>query len=153
MYRKAKARIDPVEVYARIRPVGDEDVDTCLKILDDNNLILEIPECSNSFRSGQIKKMVYSFQKIFNDATTQKEIFNELGLPLVKDLLDGKNGLLFSYGVTGSGKTYSMIGNQNEPGILQRCLDTVFNSISFTQAKKYVSPKSLIKKDVFDNCS
>lgn len=66
-------------------------------------------------------------------------MFNQLGLPLVKDLLEGKNGLLFSYGVTGSGKTYSMIGNQQEPGILQRCLDTVFNSISFTQAKKYVS--------------
>ncbi len=137
--RKTKARIDPVEVYARIRPISDEDAETCLKVIDDNNLMLEIPECSNAFRSGQIKKMVYSFHKIFDDTTTQKAIFNELGLPLVKDLLDGKNGLLFSYGVTGSGKTYSMIGNNNEPGILQRCLDTVFNSISFTQAKKYVN--------------
>ena len=101
--------------------------------------MLEIPECSNSFRTGTVKKLVYSFQKIFDDTTTQKEIFNDIGLPLVKDLLNGKNGLLFSYGVTGSGKTYSMIGNQQQPGILQRCLDTVFNSISFTQAKKSVS--------------
>lgn len=141
MSRKpAKARIDPVEVYARVRPTGDEDAETCLKILDENTLMMEIPECSNAFRSGQAngsRKMVYSFQKIFDETTSQKEIFNQLGLPLCKDLLDGKNGLLFSYGVTGSGKTYSMIGNQHEPGILQRCLDTVFNSISFTQAKKY----------------
>lgn len=138
MNKKTKVRIDPVEVYTRIRPIGEEDCETCLKILDESNLMLEIPECSNAYRSGQIKKVVYSFQKIFNHMTTQKEIFNEIGLPLVKDLLEGKNGLLFSYGVTGSGKTYSMIGNQQQPGILQRCLDTVFNSISFTQAKKYL---------------
>jgi kinesin family member 23 len=86
-----------------------------------------------------VKQLVYSFTKIFNDSTTQKDIFDEVGLPLVKDLLDGKNGLLFTYGVTGSGKTYSMIGNQQEVGILQQCLDTVFNSISFHQSKKYVS--------------
>lgn len=136
MIKKNKVRIDPVEVYTRIRPINDHDSETCLKILDEGNLMLEIPECSNSFRSGSIKKLVYSFQKIFDETTTQKEIFNDIGLPLVKDLLNGKNGLLFSYGVTGSGKTYSMIGNQQQPGILQRCLDTVFNSISFTQAKK-----------------
>lgn len=140
MSKKNKARIDPVEVFTRIRPISDEEQrDTCLKILDENNLMLEIPECSNAYRSGQVKKVVYSFQKIFEDSTTQKDIFNEIGLPLCKDLLEGRNGLLFTYGVTGSGKTYSMIGNQQQPGILQRCLDTVFNSISFTQAKKYVS--------------
>jgi kinesin family protein 23 len=122
-----------------VRPINDEDNETCVKIVDESNLMLEIPECSNAYRSGQIKKVVYSFSRIFNETTTQKEMFNQLGLPLVKDLLEGKNGLLFSYGVTGSGKTYSMVGNQQEPGILQRCLDTVFNSISFTQAKKYVT--------------
>ncbi len=33
-----------------------------------------------------------------------------MGLPLVEDLLLGKNGLLFTYGVTGSGKTHTMQG-------------------------------------------
>lgn len=137
MNKKPKARTDPVEVHCRIRPMNDEEGESCLKILDDQNLMLEIPECSASFRSGQIKKLVYSFAKIFGDTTSQKEIFEKIGLPLVKDLLEGKNGLLFTYGVTGSGKTYTMIGNQQEHGLLQRCLDTVFNSISFSQAKKY----------------
>jgi kinesin family protein 23 len=67
----------------------------------------------------------------------QKDIFEEIALPLVRDLLAGKNGLLFTYGVTGSGKTYSMLGNQQEAGLLQRSLDTLFNSISYQQAKKY----------------
>lgn len=137
MNKKQKARTDPVEVNCRIRPLPEDEGESCLKILDEQNLMLEIPECSASFRSGQIKKLVYSFAKIFGDSTSQKEIFEKIGLPLVKDLLEGKNGLLFTYGVTGSGKTYTMIGNQQEHGLLQRCLDTVFNSISFSQAKKY----------------
>ena len=56
----------------------------------------------------------------------------------MQDVLNGKNGLLFTYGVTGSGKTYTMSGNQSEFGLLQRSLDTLFNSISFQQAKKHV---------------
>ena len=48
-------------------------------------------------------------------------------------------GLLFTYGVTGSGKTYTMIGNQKETGLLQRSLDTLFNSIANQQANKYVT--------------
>ena len=48
-------------------------------------------------------------------------------------------GLLFTYGVTGSGKTFTMIGNQKETGLLQRSLDTLFSSIINQQAKKYVS--------------
>jgi hypothetical protein len=42
MNRKVKPRADPVEVFSRIRPVGDTDGDLCLKILDENNLMLQI---------------------------------------------------------------------------------------------------------------
>lgn len=67
-----------------------------------------------------------------------------MGLPLISDLLSGKNSLLFTYGVTGSGKTYTMLGNQYEYGLLQVSLDTLFNSISQKQARKNVN-KTLFK--------
>jgi len=47
-------------------------------------------------------------------------------------------GLLFAYGVTNSGKTYTMTGSGQDQGILPRCLDVLFNSIEEQQAKKYV---------------
>ena len=142
-------RAEPVEVYCRIRPlpslVSSSDKERvelnacCLKILDEYNLVMQIPECSSAYKNGQVKQLFYSFHRIFSEASTQKELFEEIGLPLVRDLLSGKNGLLFTYGVTGSGKTYSMLGNQHNSGLFQRSLDTLFNSISFQQAKKYVS--------------
>lgn len=43
--------------------------------------------------------------------------------------MGGKNALLFAYGVTGSGKTYTMTGNNADSGILPRAADVLFNSI------------------------
>ena len=47
-------------------------------------------------------------------------------------------GLLFTYGITSSGKTYTMTGALDDQGIMPRCLDVLFNSIGGLQAKKYV---------------
>lgn len=48
-------------------------------------------------------------------------------------------GLLFTYGVTGSGKTHTMTGSPGYGGLLPRCLNMIFNSIGSFQAKRYVS--------------
>lgn len=48
-------------------------------------------------------------------------------------------GLLFTYGVTGSGKTHTMTGSPGSGGLLPRCLNMIFNSIGSFQAKRYVS--------------
>jgi len=47
-------------------------------------------------------------------------------------------GLLFAYGITNSGKTYTMTGEPEEAGILPRSLDVIFNSIADVQALRYV---------------
>lgn len=60
----------------------------------------------------------------------------------MEGLLHGKNGLLFTYGVTGSGKTYTMTGDPNDPGLMPRCINTLFNTIN-----EHQTPKYLIKSD------
>ncbi|KAJ7420266.1 kinesin family member 23 [Willisornis vidua] len=50
----------------------------------------------------------------------------------------GAVGLLFTYGVTGSGKTHTMTGSPGDGGLLPRCLDMIFNSIGPFQAKRFV---------------
>ncbi len=53
-------------------------------------------------------------------------------------------GLLFTYGVTGSGKTFTMTGSPGEGGLLPRCLDILFNSIGPFQAKRFVRPSFIV---------
>ena len=54
---------------------------------------------------------------------------HHLTLSLAQDFLDGQNCLMFSYGVTNSGKTHTIHGSQDDPGILPRVLDSVFASL------------------------
>lgn len=52
---------------------------------------------------------------------------------------DENLGVLFTYGITGSGKTYTMMGPLNNPGLIPRSFDVIFNSIGSYLGKKYVS--------------
>ena len=58
--------------------------------------------------------------RAFSDTSTQKAVFNDVGRPLVKELVSGWSPLLFMYGVTGSGKTHTMQGTPEDGGIMAR---------------------------------
>ena len=51
-------------------------------------------------------------------------------LPRVEDFLQGRNQLMFTYGATCSGKTFTIQGETDNPGILPRALDVLFNTIN-----------------------
>ena len=58
----------------------------------------------------------WEFDKIFNGESTQFEVFQYLQ-PLVTSVLDGYNICIFAYGQTGAGKTYTMSGPRENPGV------------------------------------
>ncbi|XP_019955105.2 kinesin-like protein KIF23 isoform X5 [Paralichthys olivaceus] len=129
---------DPVGVYCRIRPLGAEDEECCVEMISSSTIQLHAPDGLKANRNGEYKETQYTFKKIFGINTTQLELFEDIAKPLVDDLIDCKNGLLFTYGVTGSGKTFTMTGSPGEGGLLPRSLDMLFNSISSFQAKRFV---------------
>ena len=63
----------------------------------------------------------------FGEHYSNTRVFHGVALPLVKDLLQDKNGLLFTYGVTGSGKTHTMQGTAGDGGVMARAIDVIFN--------------------------
>jgi len=98
------------------------------------------PQCygvnKTRFRTSTITgSSIYTFSRIFLPETTQSDFFAKTTLPLVQDVLQGQNGLLFTYGVTNSGKTYTVQGGhtRGSVGILPRTLDVIFNSIEGLQ--------------------
>ncbi|XP_029290689.1 kinesin-like protein KIF23 [Cottoperca gobio] len=129
---------DPVGVYCRVRPLGVEDVECCIEVISSATIQLHAPEGFKTNRNGEYKETQYSFKKVFGVSISQIELFEHVAKPLVDDLIHGKNGLLFTYGVTGSGKTFTMTGSPGEGGLLPRSLDMIFNSIGPYQAKRYV---------------
>ncbi|KAG7245405.1 hypothetical protein INR49_010856 [Caranx melampygus] len=129
---------DPVGVYCRVRPLGTEDEECCIEVISSTTIQLHAPEGFKTNRNGEYKETQYSFKKVFGVSVSQRELFEYVAKPLVDDLINGKNGLLFTYGVTGSGKTFTMTGSPGQGGLLPRSLDMIFNSIGPCQAKRYV---------------
>ncbi|TPP64320.1 Kinesin protein [Fasciola gigantica] len=129
--RRSSSDLQAVQVFCRVKPRPDNEP-SCLEIVDKRTIK------TTGSRIGAHKQTLHTFTNVFNDEVGQEEIFHNVALPLVSDLLEGKNGLLLTYGVTGSGKTYSLVGNKKEAGILPLALDVVFNSIGDKQTKKYV---------------
>ena len=55
--------------------------------------------------------MSYTFDQVFDDAICQQKFTNHLCIPIIDYLKNGgKSSLIFSYGITNSGKTYSILG-------------------------------------------
>ncbi|XP_054858555.1 kinesin-like protein KIF23 isoform X7 [Eublepharis macularius] len=127
---------DPVGVYCRVRPVPDQEC--CIEVISSTTVQVHPPDGYRSSRNGEYKEVQYSFKEVFGTNVSQKWVFDTVARPLVEDLIHGKNGLLFTYGVTGSGKTHTMTGSPGDGGLLPRCLDMIFNSIGLFQAKRYV---------------
>ncbi|XP_029430871.1 kinesin-like protein KIF23 isoform X2 [Rhinatrema bivittatum] len=129
---------DPVGVYCRVRPLGSQDQECCIEVINETTVQLHPPDGTRVNRNGEYKETQYSFKQVFGTVVTQKELFDVVAKPLVEDVIHGRNGLLFTYGVTGSGKTHTMTGSPGDGGLLPRCLDMIFNSIGPFQAKRFV---------------
>ncbi|KAJ7693605.1 P-loop containing nucleoside triphosphate hydrolase protein [Mycena rosella] len=130
---------EPIMAYLRIRPhLGEDEPSSApyLSPLSDTSVRMTDPHDPHSnpsrFRVSTIApSSIYTFSHIFPTQTSQSEFFTKTTLPLVRDVLQGQNGLLFAYGVTNSGKTYTVQGGAHagSAGILPRSLDVLFNSI------------------------
>lgn len=128
---------DPVQVFCRIRPMQSNADLSCVRVVSTSTIALIPPESAINYKICSNKETQYVFKHIFDVDSAQHEVFSTVSQPLVEGLIKGRNGLLFSYGVTGSGKTFTMTGNKQFRGIMPRCLDVLFKTISDYQAKKF----------------
>jgi centromeric protein E len=52
--------------------------------------------------------------------------------------MEGFNSVIFAYGQTASGKTFTLSGNDDEPGIIPRAMKDVFGFIKKTVGREYL---------------
>ncbi|ETS86859.1 hypothetical protein PFICI_00687 [Pestalotiopsis fici W106-1] len=137
---KSPASASLFQVYLRLRPAPASTTNP------DRFLLVEEPEQSQppthitlnppNDRRRAIEK--FAFTQVFEEDATQLDLFQGTRvLPLVEGALaphggDGTDGLLATLGVTGSGKTHTMLGSKTQRGLTQLALDVIFRSIEPT---------------------
>uniref|UniRef100_A0ABI7Z188 Kinesin motor domain-containing protein n=1 Tax=Felis catus TaxID=9685 RepID=A0ABI7Z188_FELCA len=145
---------EKVKVYLRVRPLlpseleRQEDQD-CVRIENVETLVLQAPKDSFAQKSsergiGQATHR-FTFSQIFGPEVGQASFFNLTVKEMVKDVLKGQNWLIYTYGVTNSGKTHTIQGTIKDGGILPRSLALIFNSL---QGQLHATPDL---KPIFSN--
>ncbi|XP_060950304.1 kinesin-like protein KIF20A [Limanda limanda] len=131
-----------MRVYLRVRPfskveLSDNEDQDCVVIENIKTVTLNAPKGSATMKSSEkgigLSIHKFSFSQIFGPETTQAELFEDTVKSQMSDFLDGTNALIFSYGVTNAGKTFTIQGTPKDPGILPRVLDATFHHIGGDQ--------------------
>ncbi|XP_019411698.1 PREDICTED: kinesin-like protein KIF20B isoform X1 [Crocodylus porosus] len=126
-----------VQVYLRIRPFTssekEQEFQECVSIQDSTSVILKAPKNSMACRlseknMGQMLQK-FMFSHVFGPETTQEEFFEGTMKQPVQDFLEGHSRLIFTYGVTNAGKTYTFHGTEDDVGILPRTMDMLFKRV------------------------
>ncbi|KJZ71361.1 hypothetical protein HIM_09244 [Hirsutella minnesotensis 3608] len=126
------------EVYLRLRPspVSSANTDRILNIEDPDK-----PDAPTSHitlnpptdRRRAIEK--FAFTRVFDQDATQLDVFNSADIAsLVGGILapkggEGTDAVVATLGVTGSGKTHTILGSKTQRGLTQLALDVLFRSI------------------------
>lgn len=112
----AKGRI---RVYCRLRPLSAKEISArdsqAVKAIDDNTVRFE-----NNGKEG-----ICSYDSVFNYDSSQEDVFEDTK-KLIQHAFDGYNVWIFAYGATGSGKTHTIQGTYEKPGICPRALAEIF---------------------------
>lgn len=77
----------------------------------------------------------FRFTHVFDECASQEDVFEATALPLVRALFDGASGVVLAYGVTCSGKTWTISGSPKAPGVLPRALDVILRAIQGVDAR------------------
>lgn len=75
---------------------------------------------------------------VFDHNSTNRDIYERATKQLTKVVLSGYNATIFAYGVTGAGKTHTMIGYEDEPGLMFYTINEIFDGIrALNRSSKY----------------
>ncbi|CAD2093082.1 kinesin-8, putative [Plasmodium vinckei lentum] len=124
-----------VKVAVRIRPIPDDE-EKIVSIFNKNYVLIEKTNEKESYLLSQKKKQsTYVFDVVFDVNASQEEVFYHTSKPLIPHVFKGINCTVFAYGATGSGKTYTMLDDKNQNGIVQLSLLELFTIIKDKKCK------------------
>lgn len=66
---------------------------------------------------------------------TQEDVYNSLGEEFLDHNFEGYHTCIFAYGQTGSGKSYTMMGTPDQPGLIPRTCEDLFERIEAAQSE------------------
>ncbi|KAH6963553.1 kinesin [Fusarium avenaceum] len=116
---KCLVEMDPITQLTTLSSPDDEDPEAAKlktrKIIEEKSFTFD-----NSFWSHDTNDKHYA---------TQSDVYNSLGEDFLDHNFEGYHTCIFAYGQTGSGKSYTMMGTADQPGLIPRTCEDLFERI------------------------
>ena len=128
-------------VAVRCRPLSQKEreisVYETIQIMQRKIIILKDPNGYLNPNNIRTKEQTLAFDYAFDQFESQKDIFNCTTKFLIDGVTNGFNATVFAYGATGAGKTYTMTGTEENPGIMSLTLNELFERIKSYPEREY----------------
>lgn len=127
-----------VKIICRIKPPKEDNI----KIIDKNKILL-LKKDRNLLDNSIVKPYEFELDSVYDYDISTNEIFNNE----IKNKIKSKNIGIFIYGHTGSGKTYTLFGDDKSDGIF----DLICKELNFTFDIQAIDLKHSGNYDLFNN--
>ncbi|GAA0184698.1 microtubule binding motor protein [Lithospermum erythrorhizon] len=111
-----------IRVFCRCRPLSRREV------LAGCTMVVEFDGANDGelvvLTGGSLKK-TFKFDRVYSPKDDQVDVFADAS-PMATSVLDGYNVCIFAYGQTGTGKTFTMEGTEENRGVNYRTLEELF---------------------------
>ncbi|KAJ1760321.1 hypothetical protein LPJ58_001817, partial [Coemansia sp. RSA 1591] len=137
-----EAERDPIKTYVRLKPADPALFagtlpKSLLQVVSDKEV-----EIARGVSDEEVCER-YLFAGVLPTLAKQPRVFEVCAMPVVRDLFAGFNTLLFTYGITNSGKTHTVQGQGGNAGLLPRSIKAILEAmeLSNVQGEFPVRPK------------
>lgn len=79
--------------------------------------------------SSRFREHKFIFDRVYRMDAAQADIYEETARPLMDAAMTGYNVSIFAYGATGCGKTHTVMGTHEDPGIISRTINDIYGRI------------------------
>ncbi|CAL5418003.1 unnamed protein product [Camellia sinensis] len=125
--------MEKICVAVRVRPpVMEETSNGTFWKVEDNRISL------HKSLGTPISGVSYAFDYVFDQDCTNERVYKLLTKDIIHAAVEGFNGTAFAYGQTSSGKTFTMNGSANDPGIIHRAVKDIFTKIQMTTDREFL---------------
>lgn len=87
----------------------------------------------------------FAFDQVYAGAEPTLTVYNDSVKRIVGGVMEGFHGTVFAYGQTGTGKTYSMQGTEDSPGIIPLAIHDIYACIGAARDTEYVLRASYLE--------
>jgi centromeric protein E len=129
---KGKESKGNVLVSVRVRPdVGAQD-----KSQSDGEWMVDGRRALVAYRGKEGGD--YHYDNVFGTYDDNSRVYDSCAKRLVRRVMEGYHGTVFAYGMTGTGKTFSMQGTMSSPGVIPLAITDIFSYIRETPHREFL---------------